>query len=408
VHARQRGQIRARFLTVLGTAAFMFGVVGVVYATDLNPDDQGTAWDDPTYTSLCEGALPDAGLVRWHFVLTDASDGPRPVTLTAELSGGTFAVEDDGFANAVRFDLFTGRGETLQSASTDHDGQTLLLQYICVGEDPQPSFGPSQNPGAGNTPPGGNVQTAPAENGVPTNHQLTFQNVSGGGVTTVTTSSTGPEIPAGFQLGDPPLFYDLQTTATYDGSITVCLFYGGTQPAPTALLHFEGGAWVDITVNVDTFSHLICGVTTSLSPFVAVHAAPPVLAAFSQPLNDPISASSPMSVFKRNSTVPVKFALRNADGSLVSDEAGAAIAAACRARISLVHAGTGAPAIDETVVSSAPHAGTCFRYDAGANLFIFNLGTKGLAAPATYNLTATIYGPDSSVLSAHALAIGLR
>lgn len=396
-----------RLLAGVSTVVLAFSAVAVVSAQDLVPSHEGVTWDDPDFHISCPDPL-DPGLVLWHFVLSGWESDP--ITLTAEFAvAGTFQVPN-GQTNqsTAHFEVITGE-DTLVTASTDVDGNALSLQYTCTGFDaPQPSFGPSPNPGAGNTPTGGNVQTSPGENGVPTPHQVIFENVTSSGVTTVTTSSTGPALPAGFQLGSPPRFYDLQTTATISGSITVCLNFAGVTPAPTALLHFEGGAWVDITIEGNLGPETICGETTSLSPFVAVTVAPPTISSFFQPLNDPISASSPMSVFKGGSTVPVKFALRDAAGALFSDAAAGELAGACALQISLVRIGSGAPAVDETVNSNQPHAGNCFRYDAGANQFIFNLSTKGLAKPATYELKVTLFGTGSIVLRTHTLAIGLR
>ena len=130
---------------------------------------------------------------------------------------------------------------------------------------------------------------------------------------------------------------------------------------------------------------------------------------FSQPLNDPVSSTSPMSVFKGGSTIPVKFVLTYANGTPITDTVAAAIATACGATISLAQTAGSAPPIDEAITSPTPNTGTCFRYDNTAHQFIFNLGTKGLPAPAQYALGAKIVGPDKmTVLASHSLAIGLR
>lgn len=100
---------------------------------------------------------------------------------------------------------------------------------------------------------------------------VTFANVSSGGVTSVTTSSTGTPPPAGFKLGDPPVYYDLSTTAAFD-SATVCIDYSHLQYGDASqlhLFHLEGGtSWVDTTISNDTGARVICGSVTSFSPFV--------------------------------------------------------------------------------------------------------------------------------------------
>ena len=41
--------------------------------------------------------------------------------------------------------------------------------------------------------------------------------------------------------------------------------------AELKLLHFEGGAWMDVTTSLDTVNDIICGDVTSLSPFAIVN-----------------------------------------------------------------------------------------------------------------------------------------
>jgi hypothetical protein len=129
---------------------------------------------------------------------------------------------------------------------------------------------------------------------------------------------------------------------------------------------------------------------------------------FFQPLNDPISSTNPMSVFKGGSTIAVKFALTYANGTQISDAAAAAIATACGATVSLAQTGGTALPVDEVVTSTTPNSGNCFRYDSTAHQFIFNLGTTGLTTGAQYALGASIVGPDNTLLATHRLAIGLR
>jgi hypothetical protein len=76
--------------------------------------------------------------------------------------------------------------------------------------------------------------------------------------------------PVNFALGDPPTYFDISTTASISGLITVCLtfptnaFPPGTIPR---LVHFVDGDWVDVTTQVDMAARVICGTVTSLSPF---------------------------------------------------------------------------------------------------------------------------------------------
>ena len=147
-----------------------------------------------------------------------------------------------------------------------------------------------------NTAPGAVVSVKPidpATGGTPV--AVTFANVTKPGFTSVTTSSVGPPSPAGFSLGEPPLYFDISTTAVFDGPIEVCIDYAGTVFKRTdglRLFHFEGGAWVNRTVSAVGTS--ICAVVSSLSPF-----------AIFEPINGaPTTAGD---VFSTDEDVPATF-----------------------------------------------------------------------------------------------------
>ncbi|HUF65220.1 MAG TPA: PKD domain-containing protein [Gemmatimonadaceae bacterium] len=143
------------------------------------------------------------------------------------------------------------------------------------------------------TPPGSNVNVQPIDEttGEPAPVQITFDNVTGGGETTVTSGTIGggggPPAPNGFRLGNPPTYYDVETTATFSGSVTLCFGYSGVSYGyenNLRLLHHENGAWTDVTTSLDTVNDVICGSVTSLSPFlVAEENAAPVVTAIALP-----------------------------------------------------------------------------------------------------------------------------
>jgi len=101
--------------------------------------------------------------------------------------------------------------------------------------------------------------------------ELTFDQIDGAGTTTVVSNTEEVPPPIGFKLGDPPVQYEIESTATYSGNIEVCIDYSDVfyQEAEEdlKLFHYEGGDWVDITTSVDTVSKTICGLSSSLSPF---------------------------------------------------------------------------------------------------------------------------------------------
>ena len=118
---------------------------------------------------------------------------------------------------------------------------------------------------------GTNVVVQPLDattNTTPTS--LTFSQVTQAGTTSLATSSSGPTPPSGFQLGTPPTFYELTTTASFSGPVTVCVNYSAVSfqdESQLGLFHFENGSWIESTTSLDTTNKIICGVVTSLSPF---------------------------------------------------------------------------------------------------------------------------------------------
>jgi len=128
-----------------------------------------------------------------------------------------------------------------------------------------------------NTP--ANAPAGPAENVTPIDAvsgtapvSLTFPggSVTTGGITSLTIQSSGPQPPSGFQLGAPPVYYYIQTTAVFSGNVTICI----TSPSVTStsqLFHFGSGGTVNITSSV--LPPTICGMTTSFSPFAIGQAA---------------------------------------------------------------------------------------------------------------------------------------
>ena len=109
----------------------------------------------------------------------------------------------------------------------------------------------------------------PLDNGV----TLVFDNVTEGGDTEVDTNSVGPVLPSGFQMVplDPPMYYDISSSASFDGAVEICIAYDPSDvvgnESDLALVHYDGAEWIDVTTSIDEVSNIICGTTTSLSPF---------------------------------------------------------------------------------------------------------------------------------------------
>jgi len=107
---------------------------------------------------------------------------------------------------------------------------------------------------------------------------MTFENVTVAGNTSVEISSTGPTLPSGFMLGNPPTYYDITTTSVFSGSISLCFNYTGLtfegDESNLKLYHFVNGDWADETLSIDIVNNIICASVTSLSPFVILAPAP--------------------------------------------------------------------------------------------------------------------------------------
>jgi len=110
----------------------------------------------------------------------------------------------------------------------------------------------------------------------------------------------------------------------------------------------------------------------------------PKFIGFLEPINNDGS-----SIFKLNSTVPVKFQLLNADGSYKSD----ATATLMVAQVDNDVLGD----YMEAVSTAQADSGNLFRYDATASQYIFNLGTRNLGI-GTWRLRVTVNGVVREVL----------
>ncbi len=119
------------------------------------------------------------------------------------------------------------------------------------------------------TPAGSSVAIQPLS-GV----SLTFDSVTAGGNTTVTSGNTSQlTLPAHFEISGVPVFFDVTTSATFTGNVNVCFPYDPTgltaaQIANLRLLHEDNGTLVDVTTSVDTVNHQICGAVSHFSQFV--------------------------------------------------------------------------------------------------------------------------------------------
>lgn len=205
------------------------------------------------------------GFGTWHLKSDDTIEEILVRGVVAPEFGGGTAVQafsSSSWNSGGRFAVFAR-----VSGGTFTDGIFLFVPTVST-----------------NTPAGTNVPVTVTDSTTGTTPvALTFDSVTVAGNTSLTTSSGGPAIPTAFALGDPPVFYNLETTATFSGSIVVCVDFSNVSFPPGSdlrLLHFETGAWVDVTTSGPS-NNIICGRVTSLSPFAVVRRinSPPVASA---------------------------------------------------------------------------------------------------------------------------------
>jgi hypothetical protein len=241
------------------------------------------------------------------------------------------------------------------------------------------------NPDAGTpTDAGGEDEetTVPLDDGSGnTTATLTFEDVTVSGTSSLTVSESGDPVPSGFQLGLPATYYDISTTAEFEGAITVCISYAGISYSDESGLRFYHydttvGEWEDITVPpVDTENDRICGSTDSLSPFVIVE---PTYA-----FGGFVGASSPpeLNQAKAGSSIGVQFSLGGDLGlSIFGDTPPAVRQLDCVA---------GEPA------STAQAAVGTLKYNARKGLYTFNWKTVKTWKNTCRELTLT-FGDGST------------
>ena len=112
-----------------------------------------------------------------------------------------------------------------------------------------------------NTPVGSFVPVSPVL-GV----TMQFPAVTIAGDTTATGDATPP--PSGSTVDGS--VWDISTTATYIGPVTICLpYHSAINPNPR-LYHYVRGAWVDITTGFVPATQVVCGTAMSFSPFAVL------------------------------------------------------------------------------------------------------------------------------------------
>jgi PKD repeat protein len=248
---------------------------------------------------------------------------------------------------------------------------------------------------SGNTDVGTHVSITPVDAATGTSPAtLVFAEVRSGGLTTVSTSGTGPAKPPKTKLGQPAYYYNIATSATYGGTISLCINYSTTtfsNPSKARLLHGDGaGGWIDITTSNDLENHVICGETASLSPFLIV-----------EPDNSaPVAALG--GPYAGNEGAPIEF-----DGSGSSDADGDALSYAWDfgdgtrsklARPSHAYADNGTYTVKLTVTDPSQLESTVTGSVSVANVApkVIGVADATLVSGQSYSLSASFADPGTN------------
>jgi hypothetical protein len=118
---------------------------------------------------------------------------------------------------------------------------------------------------------------------------------------------------------------------------------------------------------------------------------------FTQPINDTAyNPTQSMSVFKGGSTVPVKFQLKNANGTSVQSVTAPVWLTPQKGSIM-------SASIDESTYSDPATSGSIFKWDSASQQYIYNWSTKGLTTGYWYRIYTKLEdGTTQSVV------VGLR
>jgi hypothetical protein len=151
----------------------------------------------------------------------------------------------------------------------ERDGSATEHQIITITHAAG-ATGVAVSPGVG-TVKGKNISVTPTQDST-----VTYSNVTTSGNTTVTSSNVASvALPSTVQASGSkaPVYYDVSTTASFSGPVTVCFNYDPTgislsTQKSLSLWQLLGGSWNNVTTTVDTINHKVCGNVTSLSEYV--------------------------------------------------------------------------------------------------------------------------------------------
>jgi hypothetical protein len=245
--------------------------------------------------------------------------------------------------------------------------------------------------GGGETPIGTDVNVIPVDPNpvVPgTSVGVTFAEVTQPGTTTVTSTDSGTPPPTGFSLGDPPVYFDIATTAILPpGSlITVCisypeLMYGDENKL--RLYHQHGGVWEDVTTSLDTTNNIICGASSSLSAFAILEATYQFVGFFKPVQTGP----DVVNLAYAGKAIPLKWKLLDKQGGFITD-----LSAVTGIRNQQTACSESALFNDINEALSSGSSG--LHYDFSSNQYVYSWKTAKNMAGKCYRLNVELFHKD--------------
>jgi uncharacterized delta-60 repeat protein len=330
---------------------------------------QETVTFHPSIDNL-EVGLDDKLLLTGTFEAFNGTAAPGIISLNPD---GTL---DPSFVPPVKRQKFDYQPAYLARQS---DGSFLLSgPYSRATDNLSPSFFRLLLAPGAPTPAGSYVSVNEGAVGSASNITVDFDAVAQAGNTSVSVidPNWAGQLPPGFQVAGPDVAFEVYTTSSYTGPITVCFTLASLDDPTFAIariLHNNGNGLVDVTSSKDAVTKTICATVSSLSPFVVVK--PPYLAAVQAPI-----AGDGSSVFTaKRGVVPVKFYL---------SAGGRSTCVLPPATIAVIRlAGANLGAVNESSFIAPADSGSSFRIE-GCQ-YGYNLNATGLGA-GTYRVDLKI------------------
>ena len=229
-------------------------------------------WNETTQTWSALGG----GVSSWVYAIT--------VKDNKVLVGGRFSTADGLIVKSISVwdktaENWSALGSGIDGSRVNaiaFSGENVYIggKFKGAGKKPSRNFAIWHDTGDGGglyvaTPTGTNVEVD-FGNGV----LLNYSDVTSAGVSSLQVTENGPDPPSGLQIVpvDPPIYYNISTTAAYSGLITIQINYDEAQlnvmsEDELKLYHYDDGSFVDITIEVNTVENYIKGQTSSLSEF---------------------------------------------------------------------------------------------------------------------------------------------